>query len=53
MVSDLASLRGPSPGTADRDTLIAMWPEPHRPEGVRQARDDHHARLRAASPGTA
>ena len=53
VVSDLASLRGPSRGTADRDTLIAVWPELHRPEGVRQARDDHHPRLRAGSPGTA
>ena len=53
VVSDLASLRGLSRGTADRDTLIAVWPELHRPEGVRQAWDDHHPRLRAGSPGTA
>ena len=48
-----ASLRGPSRGTADRDTLIAVWPELHRPEGVRQAREEHHPRLRTGSPGTA
>ncbi len=53
MVSDLASLRGPSRGTADRDTLMGVRPEPHRPEGVRQARDEHRPRLRAGSPGTA
>ncbi len=53
VVSDLASLRRPSRGTADRDTLIAMWPELHRPEGVRQAWEEHHPRLRAGSPGTA
>jgi len=53
VVSDLASPRGPSRGTADRDTLIGVWPELHRPEGVRQAWDDHHPRLRAGSPGTA
>ena len=53
VVSDLASLRGPSRGTADRDTLMGVRPEPHRPEGVRQARDEHRPRLRAGSPGTA
>lgn len=96
-VSDLASLRGPSRGTAelplrlywsgpspvfdlqdpdmrrwlyqivlreasrpedltgylDRDTLIAVWPELHLPKGVRQAWEEHHPRLRAASPETA
>ena len=94
MVSDLASMRGPSRGTAelpfrlywsgpspvfdladpdmrrwlyqivlreasrpedltgylDRDTLIAVWPELHLPKGVRQAWEEHHPQLRAASP---
>ena len=40
-------------GDLDRDTLIAVWPELHLPKGVRQAREEHHPQLRAASPGTA
>ena len=40
-------------GYLDRDTLIAVWPELHLPEGVRQAWEEHHPRLRAGSPGTA
>ena len=33
-------------GYLDRDTLIAVWPELHLPEGVRQAREEHHPQLR-------
>jgi hypothetical protein len=40
-------------GYLDRDTLIAVWPELHLPEGARQAWEEHHPQLRAASPGTA
>jgi hypothetical protein len=47
VVSDLASLRKPSRGTTDRDTLIALRPELHRSEGVRAAWEEHHPRLRA------
>ena len=39
-------------GYLDRETLIAVWPELRRPEGV-QAWEEHHPRLRAGSPGTA
>ena len=40
-------------GYLDRDTLIGVWPELHLPKGVRQAWEEHHPQLRAASPGTA
>ena len=40
-------------GYLDRDMLMAVWPELHLPEGVRQAWEEHHLQLRAASPGTA
>ena len=40
-------------GYLDRDTLIAVWPELHLPKGVRQAWEEHHPQLGAASPGTA
>ena len=40
-------------GYLNRDTLIGVWPELHLPEGVRQAWEEHHPQLRAASPGTA
>ena len=40
-------------GYLDRDMLIAVWPELHLPEGVRQPWEEHHPRLRAGSPGTA
>ena len=40
-------------GYLDRDTLIAVRPELHLPKGARQAWDEHHPQLRAASPGTA
>jgi len=33
----------------DRDTLIALWPDLHLPRGVRQAWEDHHPVLRAAT----
>ncbi len=40
-------------GHLDRDTLSAVRPELHLPQGVRQAWKEHHPQLRAASPGTA
>jgi hypothetical protein len=36
-------------GYLDRDTLIALWPELHLPRGVRQAWQEHHPQLAAAS----
>jgi hypothetical protein len=33
----------------DRDTLIAVWPDLYLPRGVRQAWEDRHPALRAAS----
>jgi hypothetical protein len=97
VVTDLASLRGPSRGTVelplrlywsgpgpvfdlgepylarwlyqivlreasrpedltdhlDRDTLIALWPQLRLPRGVRQAWEERHLQLRAASAGAA
>jgi hypothetical protein len=39
-------------GYLDRDTLIGVWPALHLPKGVRQAWEEHHPQLRAASPRT-
>ena len=40
-------------GYLDRDTLIAVGPELHLPNGVRQAWEELHPQMRAASAGTA
>ena len=40
-------------GYLDRDTLIALWPQLHLPRGVRQAWEEHHPPLAAASSGMA
>jgi len=37
----------------DRDTLIVLWPELHLPKDVRQAWEERHPRLRAATAGAA
>jgi len=37
----------------DRDTLIAIWPDLHLPKGVRQAWEEHHPVLRAATVSAA
>jgi hypothetical protein len=38
-------------GYLDRDTLISLWPQLYLPRGVRQAWEEHHPGLRAASAG--
>jgi hypothetical protein len=40
-------------GYLDRDMLVAVWPELYLPKGVRQAWEEHHLQLRAASSGAA
>lgn len=40
-------------GHLDRDTLIAVWPDLHLPKGVRQAWEEQHPVLRAATASAA
>jgi hypothetical protein len=44
-----ASSQGDLTAHLDRDTLIALWPDLYLPKGVRQAWEDQHPVLRAAT----
>jgi hypothetical protein len=48
-----ASRPGGPDGLPEPDTLITVWPELHLPKGVRQAWEELHPQLRAASAGPA